>query len=338
MKKTPVPDLLSLLFFLSLFIFFLKFSYQKNQVLAQTCQDGDGICPEGCTPENDNDCVDFSSFSELGPTLTRGGDLEYYYLWRYREEVYGSGRGHYINQCDCGGSPCRGGGDYQGQTTIRCFDGSEPVAVTEMPGAIPPTDEIDAHSFTRGGDEIMIGGDKYWKRNSEEGTWREGDLADFWKTLPNGTPTNNWDIVPTSDIDAFAVEPESCGGYGITQGSKGWWVCSDGNWHEISSLADIWTSGVHPPHSGIGAMEYLNVGISHPEECDGDGIIKVYYKGDKVWIQCNINDSSVNMTEQTLIERWENQDKLLVKPPVSTGVDTYGIDPSNPSNDFHFTS
>lgn len=49
-----------------LFIFNTKFPLQKP-TLAQACQNGDGICPQGCLPENDNDCTDTKDYWQFEP-------------------------------------------------------------------------------------------------------------------------------------------------------------------------------------------------------------------------------------------------------------------------------
>ncbi|MGD9098914.1 MAG: choice-of-anchor D domain-containing protein [Anaerolineae bacterium] len=293
------------------------------------CQNDDNVCPTGCTPQDDNDCVDFA-FDEIGPILTRGGNLAYYYLWRYREEVYGQGRGHYINQC-------QDGGVHQGPTILSCSAPvTLPVAITELPAGLttPPTDTIDAHSFTHDGDEIVIKDSKYWRRGHGQGAWTEGDLTELWQTLPGGTLAINASIVPTSGIDAFAVEPASCGGYGVTQGDRGWWVCSyNGYVWDTQPLTEAWASDIHPPYSGIDAMEYVYV--PPDQDCDGDGIIKVYYRDDRMWTQCGPPD--LDMQVESLRERWDGE-KLLVTPPITDGIDAYGVDPSQPDNLFHWTS
>ena len=56
MRKILALILFLILFSPTLFVLLFRFPSQENQVLAQTCQDGDEVCPSGCTPENDNDC------------------------------------------------------------------------------------------------------------------------------------------------------------------------------------------------------------------------------------------------------------------------------------------
>ena len=69
MKKFLAFVLVLFLFSLTL-LAFLKFSHQEKAVLAQTCQNDDGVCPLDCNPDNDNDCVplDYYGSSELNPT------------------------------------------------------------------------------------------------------------------------------------------------------------------------------------------------------------------------------------------------------------------------------
>ena len=98
-------------------------SFFPSAAFAQSCPADDGLCPVGGTFVTDRDCADFSTFKESGPLLTRGANLIYYYLWRYREEVYGSGRGHYLNQCPQGG-------EYRGQSIIKCNGEVKPLVVT----------------------------------------------------------------------------------------------------------------------------------------------------------------------------------------------------------------
>ena len=99
MKKTLGLILFFLLLFFSgLFIFLTKFPYQQKPVFAQTCQDNDGICPEGCASETDSDCtpsvvilptstVDSNEIfltspdGQLGQTITKGRK------WWYRPDI-----------------------------------------------------------------------------------------------------------------------------------------------------------------------------------------------------------------------------------------------------------
>ena len=81
MKKFLVFVLVLFLFSLTLLALF-KFSHQEKQALAQTCQNNDDVCPEGCIPENDNDCLSFGLESmekfEYLPYIKKGVQCKQY--------------------------------------------------------------------------------------------------------------------------------------------------------------------------------------------------------------------------------------------------------------------
>jgi len=56
MMKKLILILLSVPLLMS-FILPTKVPFKQSPALAQTCQDGDGICPESCTYETDRDCL-----------------------------------------------------------------------------------------------------------------------------------------------------------------------------------------------------------------------------------------------------------------------------------------
>ena len=87
MKKRFAIILVLVLFFLASLIF-VRVSHQKRPVLAQTCQDNDGACLEGCTSENDNDCTFSEIESNLGIDISYDGEESNLLISRIEARTY----------------------------------------------------------------------------------------------------------------------------------------------------------------------------------------------------------------------------------------------------------